>query len=160
MLKDKALAALPYRPCAGVCLTNAEGLVFAGKRIDNPGPAWQMPQGGIDPGERPMEAALRELFEETGLMAHHVTLLQESTDWLRYDLPEALIPQIWGGRYRGQEQKWALMRLLADESAINIATQTPEFSAWQWMEAADLLESIVPFKRAIYHAVLSEFGLL
>ena len=148
---------LPYRPCAGVVLINPAGLVFAGQRIDNPTPAWQMPQGGIDKGETPREAALRELVEETGVMPDLVDVLAESADWLTYDLPPELLGKVWKGRYGGQKQKWFAMRFLGEDAAVRIATAHPEFDRWQWMRAVDVVESIVPFKRDVYARVLGEF---
>ncbi|WEF23974.1 RNA pyrophosphohydrolase [Paracoccus sp. S3-43] len=147
---------LPYRPCAGVVLINADGLVFAGQRIDMPG-AWQMPQGGIDKGEDPRQAALRELAEETGLPADKVEVLGETPDWVYYDLPPELLGKVWKGRYGGQRQKWVLMRFLGDDSDIRIETDHPEFEEWRWMPAAALLENIVPFKRGVYEEVLAAF---
>ncbi|MDO5528005.1 MAG: RNA pyrophosphohydrolase [Paracoccus sp. (in: a-proteobacteria)] len=148
---------LPYRPCAGVVLINAEGLVFAGQRIDNPGHAWQMPQGGIDKGETPREAALRELGEETGLPPGSVEIIAETDEWVFYDLPDELLGKIWKGKYGGQRQKWVLMRLTGPESGIDIATEHAEFDKWQWMRADDLIERIVPFKRDVYTAVFAAF---
>lgn len=153
-----AIEKLPYRPCVGIMLVNGDGLVFVGQRLDNPGPAWQMPQGGIDRNEAPRTAALRELAEETGLGPESVTVLAETEGWIRYDLPVDLVPQIWHGRYRGQEQKWFLMRLEAPDTVVNIETEIPEFSRWKWMAAADLAANIVPFKRDVYAAVLAEFA--
>lgn len=152
------IARLPYRRGVGVMLANAEGKVFAGKRIDTPGEAWQMPQGGIDPGEEPEEAALRELTEETGIAPELVRIEARTPEWLRYDLPPDLVPRLWGGRFRGQEQLWFLMRFLGDDDQIDIATEHPEFSAWRWMPVEDLAPSIVPFKRALYERVLAELG--
>lgn len=149
---------LPYRPCVGVMLVNKAGLVFAAQRIDNPGPAWQMPQGGIDKGESPLAAARRELFEETSVPVEAVALLAKSRDWMRYDLPVDLVPQIWNGKYRGQEQKWFLMRLIGPDTLINIATGTPEFSSWRWVDPSELPSLIVPFKRELYRKVLAEFA--
>jgi putative (di)nucleoside polyphosphate hydrolase len=149
---------LPYRPCVGICLINAQGRIFAGKRIDNNIDAWQMPQGGIDRGESPPTAALRELGEETGIPAHLVTQLDEIPDWIPYDLPAELQGRIWGGKYRGQRQKWFLMQFHGQDQQINIATPHPEFSAWQWMGAAALQGAIVPFKRAVYAQVLARFA--
>lgn len=148
---------LPYRPCAGVVLIDRGGMVFAGQRIDNPGAAWQMPQGGIDKGETPRAAALRELEEETGLSADLVEVIGKSVDWVYYDLPEDMLGKIWGGKYGGQRQRWFLMRYLGADAQVNIATEQPEFSRWAWMRADDLIEKIVPFKRAVYEQVFQDF---
>jgi putative (di)nucleoside polyphosphate hydrolase len=145
---------LPYRPCAGVVLINADGLVFAGQRIDMPG-AWQMPQGGIDDGEDPRTAALRELVEETGVTPDKVEVLGETPGWVYYDLPPELLGKVWKGRYGGQRQKWVLMRFLGSDADIRIDTDHPEFQEWQWMPSAALLENIVPFKREVYEEVLA-----
>jgi putative (di)nucleoside polyphosphate hydrolase len=155
---EDEILALPYRPCVGVALANRDGLLFAGQRIDNPGPAWQMPQGGIDPGEDPEAAALRELGEEVGLGPGSVEIVARSSDWLTYDLPHDLVPRIWKGRYRGQKQLWYLMRFLGEDADIDIATPDPEFSRWAWMRAGELGELIVPFKRDLYRRVLAEFA--
>ena len=152
---------LPYRPGAGVVLVNAEGLVFAGRRIDSPADrpaAWQMPQGGIDTGETPREAALRELVEETGVAADLVTVEAETADWVSYDLPPELLGKVWKGKYRGQKQKWFLLRFHGSDADVRIDTEHAEFAEWRWMPAADLAEGIVPFKRAIYDQVLAEFA--
>ncbi|MEM9146403.1 MAG: RNA pyrophosphohydrolase [Pseudomonadota bacterium] len=151
------ISALPYRPCVGLMLLNQAGHIFAGQRIDNPGPAWQMPQGGIDPGETPAEAALRELGEETGVPADQVEILRESTQWLRYELPPALVRKLWKGRFRGQEQRWFALRFTGPDTLIRIDGPDPEFSRWAWMPPDQLIERIVPFKRDTYSAVFEEF---
>jgi len=149
---------LPYRPCVGLVVLDAAGRVFAGQRIDNPMDAWQMPQGGIDPGESPREAALRELHEETGIPPDRVRVLRESEGWTRYDLPAHLAGRLWGGRYRGQAQRWFALRFLGRDDEIDIATDHPEFRCWAWMEPDDLIARIVPFKRDTYSRVFSEFS--
>ncbi len=157
MSPGKTRASLPYRPCVGITLINPAGLIFAGQRIDSEVPAWQMPQGGVDRGEAPEAAAFRELSEEIGVAPARVALLDATPDWLRYDLPDALVGKIWGGKYRGQEQRWFLMRFLGTDAEITLDTQHPEFSAWRWISADDLLASIVAFKRPIYEQVLARF---
>jgi putative (di)nucleoside polyphosphate hydrolase len=157
MLSEKAYAALPYRKNVGVALIGPGGRLFAGQRIDNPGDAWQMPQGGIDKGETPREAALRELEEETGAPARLVEVVRETEGWLEYDIPRELASTIWKGRYRGQRQKWFAMRFLGSDADIDIAKEHPEFSSWAWMDSATLIERIVPFKRPIYERVFAAF---
>lgn len=149
---------LPYRPCVGVMLLNTEGLVFTGQRIDNTAEAWQMPQGGIDDGEDPLDTALRELEEETGIARHLVEVLAEAQDWLSYDLPDDLIGKMWKGCYRGQRQKWFLARFLGQDNDINLQTAHPEFRAWKWASAQDLPHMIVPFKKQLYTDVLQAFA--
>lgn len=157
-MTPEEIAKLPYRPCVGVMLVNAAGHVFVGQRRDRDQDAWQMPQGGVDAGEEARAAALRELWEETGVTAAKVTVEAESAGWLPYDLPHDLVPRIWKGRYRGQAQKWFLMRFQGVDGDIDIATEHPEFSEWRWLPAGELVASIVPFKRAVYEAVLAEFS--
>jgi len=147
-----------YRLGVGILLLNRQGLVFVGRRIDYPGEAWQMPQGGIDPGETPRHAALRELKEEVG--TDRAEILAESKPWFEYDLPEEVRVRIWRGRYRGQRQKWFAMRFLGEDRDIDLATHHPEFSAWRWAAPADLPRLIVPFKRQLYQDVLKEFAAL
>lgn len=154
--------ALPYRPCVGVMLVNPQGLAFVGKRIDNrEGDFWQMPQGGIDDGEELHAAALRELAEETGVTARHVTLIAQTREEVLYDLPDELMGRMWGGRYRGQRQHWLLARFTGADTDIRLDAHDPaEFCEWKWI-APDLLpELIVPFKKRVYRTVLDEFRAL
>ena len=149
-------ASLPYRPGVGIMLLNALGEVFVAQRIDMPSDAWQMPQGGIDDGEAPLDAAWREMEEEIGTRS--ARLLAESRDWYRYDLPAELIPLVWQGRFRGQEQKWFAFRFVGADTDIDIATREAEFSAWKWAAMATLPDLIVPFKRQLYADLVAEFG--
>lgn len=153
------IADLPYRPCVGVMLVNASGLVFVGKRIDNKeGDAWQMPQGGIDDGEELHPAALRELAEETGVPATLVTIIAESREEHFYDLPEELLGRLWGGKFRGQRQKWLLLRFGGEDSDINLDAHDPaEFLDWRWVEPELLPDLIVPFKKRVYRQIVEEF---
>lgn len=156
-MTPEQIAALPYRPCVGVMLINAQGWVFGAQRIDSESPAWQMPQGGIDPGENPGLAALRELEEEISVPPALVGPLAETRDWLSYDLPEDIVGRIWDGKFRGQKQRWFLMRYLGRDDQINLTTAHPEFRYWRWMPADEMLATIVPFKRDIYGTVIDEF---
>ncbi|MEL7153304.1 MAG: RNA pyrophosphohydrolase, partial [Pseudomonadota bacterium] len=119
--------------------------------------AWQMPQGGVDKAEEPKDAALRELWEETGVTADLVDLLASTDDWLNYDLPHDLVPNIWKGRFRGQKQKWFLFRFTGIDEQINIQTDHPEFSEWRWLPPGELVQNIVPFKRAVYEQLMDRF---
>lgn len=147
-----------YRLGVGVMLLNTDGLVFVAKRIDMPVDAWQMPQGGIDQGEDPRAAAFRELEEETGTAKAEI--IAESREWLTYDLPPELLGRIvWGGRYRGQKQKWFAMRFLGADGEIDLEAHAhPEFSEWHWAPVDTLVEMIVPFKRDLYRQVVAEFA--
>ncbi len=153
---------LPYRKNVGVMLVNARGHVFVGMRTDRAPkdpPAWQMPQGGIDKGEDPRAAALRELQEETGVTPDLVTVEAETEGWLTYDLPHDLVPRIWKGRYRGQEQKWFLLRFHGTDDQVRLdADDHQEFSEWQWLPPSEIVDAIVPFKRAVYARVLDAFA--
>jgi putative (di)nucleoside polyphosphate hydrolase len=144
---------LPYRPCVGIMLLNTEGKVFVGKRIDQTVEGWQMPQGGIDKGESPRQAALRELKEEVG--TGNAEILGEMEDWLTYDLPPHLVGLAFHGKYRGQRQKWFALRFTGKDSDIDLAAHEPEFSEWQWAALESLPNLIVPFKRDTYKAVIA-----
>jgi len=147
-----------YRRGVGVMLLNREGKVCVGARIDNTDEAWQMPQGGIDPGEEPWATALRELEEETGIPPHLVERVADVPERLKYDLPEELRGKLWGGKWIGQDQDWYLCRFLGRDSDVNIATKHPEFREWKWIEPRELPELIVPFKRDLYRRLLAEFA--
>jgi len=156
---------LPYRPCVGLMVLNGAGLVFIGCRSEGPEHidethVWQMPQGGIDRGEDPWLAALRELYEETNIRS--VKFLGEIGEWLSYDIPRDIVSRAWGGKYRGQTQKWYALRFTGDDSEINISSpgssHDPEFVAWKWETMARLPDLVVPFKRPTYERVVQEFS--
>lgn len=145
----------PLRRGVGIMLINSESLVFIGQRCDVSNEAWQMPQGGIDPGETPRAAALRELQEEIG--TDNVDVIVGTRDWLSYELPPELLERMPNPRWRGQTQQWFLMRFRGADDEINVATEHPEFSAWRWVPADHFLDLVVPFKRELYRRVLEEF---
>ena len=147
-----------YRRGVGVMLLNHDGKVFVGARIDNTDEAWQMPQGGIDQGEKPWAAARRELEEETGIAPHLVERIAECPERLKYDLPASIRDRLWGGKWIGQDQDWYLCRFLGEDRDINIATRHPEFREWKWIAPEQLPELIVPFKRDLYRQLLREFA--
>ncbi len=153
---------LPYRPGVGIMLVNGQGLVFVGQRFDSVVEAWQMPQGGIDPGEDPYEAALRELEEETGVKPHLTSLIAETADWLTYDLPPELQGTIWKGKYRGQRQKWYALRFHGSDADVDLMAHAhaghAEFKAWQWASMDQLGDLIVPFKQVLYRQIVAELG--
>ncbi|HKU54145.1 MAG TPA: RNA pyrophosphohydrolase [Rhizomicrobium sp.] len=146
---------LPYRPCVGIMLFNRDGEVFVGKRIDQTVEGWQMPQGGIDKGETPRQAALRELQEEVG--TDKAEIIAEMEDWVTYDLPKHLVGVAFKGKYKGQRQKWFALRFTGQDSDIDLAAHEPEFSAFQWVSLEALPALIVPFKRDTYKAVIAAF---
>lgn len=145
-----------YRRGVGIMLLNRAGLVFVAQRLDMAEEAWQMPQGGIEAGESPAQAAMRELAEEIGTGAAEI--IAETAGWHEYDFPPELAGRLWGGRYRGQRQKWFACRFLGDDADIDLDTEHPEFRAWKWAEIDHLSRLIVPFKRALYTAVIAELA--
>ena len=147
-----------YRRGVGVMLLNRKGKVWVGRRIDNTDEAWQMPQGGIDKGEKPWATALRELEEETGIAPDLVQRLSKCAERLRYDLPPELRSKLWGGKWKGQLQDWFAARFLGTDDAIDIAAHDPEFCDWKWVDPDDLPDLIVPFKRDLYRRLLAEFS--
>ena len=149
---------LPYRLGVGLVIINDQLEIFTGRRLDNT-KAWQMPQGGIDNNEIPLEAAYREMYEETGIRKAKVTLLKQTKTWYRYDLPQEIQNKFWEGKFRGQSQKWFLFKFIGTEFDINIETKDQEFSDWKWSKKTEMLDSIVPFKRSLYQSVLKDFNL-
>ena len=149
---------LGYRPAVGVMLINRERKVWVGQRIDSTLEAWQMPQGGLDKGEKPLEGAYRELEEETGIGRDLVEIVTKAKEELTYDLPDDLVGKMWKGKWRGQRQTWYLARFLGEDSDVNIETPDPEFRAWKWAESAELPAMIVPFKKKLYEDLLEVFA--
>ena len=147
-----------YRPAVGVMLINPERKVWVGQRLDSTLEAWQMPQGGLDPGEAPLEGAYRELEEETGIRRDLVEIVHQAKDELTYDLPDDLIGKVWKEPWRGQRQTWFLARFLGEDGDVDIATPDPEFRAWKWADPAELPALIVPFKKKLYEDLLEAFA--
>lgn len=156
MGKSFPYANRPFRPCVGIILINTKKQVFVGQRFDNHGEAWQMPQGGIDDGETPVEAAYREMHEEIGTNA--AELIREHPEWLSYTIPETLADQLWQGRYRGQTQKWLAFHFTGSNTDINIRTDEPEFREWRWTSVDNLPHLAVPFKKPVYAKLVIDFG--
>jgi putative (di)nucleoside polyphosphate hydrolase len=157
MTSSKKAKDLPYRKGVGAVLFNKKGMVFVARRIDMPSNYWQMPQGGIDAGEKPREAVMRELFEETG--TNEAEIIAKSAKWYRYDLPDDLVGKVWKGKYRGQKQRWFALRFLGRDSDIDLAASNhPEFSEWKWTKIENLPSVIVPFKRTLYQSLATEFS--
>jgi putative (di)nucleoside polyphosphate hydrolase len=149
---------LPYRPAAGVMLINGDSKVFVAQRLDSTLEAWQMPQGGLDEGEEPLDGALRELEEETGIPQGKVEIIARCPVELCYDLPDDLVGKMWKGKWRGQRQHWFLARFTGTDADINLETAHPEFRAWKWADPRDLPAMIVPFKKTLYEDILNAFA--
>lgn len=154
-VNNKDVINLPFRQGVGMMIIDKKNRVFVGKRVDSKSNGWQMPQGGIDLGETPSAAALREMEEEIGSCKGYV--IAESKRWYSYRIPAFLVPRLWGGQYCGQRQKWFLIRFTGDDSDININTEHPEFNQWKWVDFNELLSDIIPFKLKLYKQVVNEF---
>ena len=157
-MNPEEISLLPYRPCVGIVLTNKDRNIFGGQRIDNYLNAWQMPQGGIDEDENPLEAAFRELEEETGIKKNAAFYIDHMNEWIPYDLPIELVPKLWSGKYKGQMQQWFLFEFLKSDNLININTKHREFQNWKWMKKEEMLQNIVPFKLNTYQRVFQYFA--
>ncbi len=155
MFNLKPIYERPYRPCVGLMIFNNLGKIFSGQRLDNPSNAWQMPQGGIDKGENPIEAAFRELKEETSIKS--ATYIAEYPEWIKYDVPKNLADNLWHGQFRGQTQKWLLLHFVGSDSEINVNTQNPEFKKWIWMDPEELSEKAIYFKKHVYKKINNVF---
>jgi len=151
---DKRFSNLPLRKGVGVVLLNKNNQIFVAKRIDNPKDFWQMPQGGIDKGENYLEAALRELKEETSIKS--VEVIQEIQDEITYNLPDSLLGIIWKGKYKGQTQRWFIMRFLGNDNEINLKTKHPEFLEWKWVDIENITDKVVDFKLHVYEKIKKE----
>tara|TARA_B100000029_G_C17289071_1_gene856300 strand:+ start:92 stop:568 length:477 start_codon:yes stop_codon:yes gene_type:complete len=149
---------LPLRIGVGIVLLNEKNNIFVGKRIDNPGRFWQMPQGGVNNDENFLDAAKRELVEETSIKS--AKLIKELDSWFEYELPKNLLGKIWKGKYRGQKQKWFVMRFVGNDSEINVKTKNPEFLEWKWVKATKLTELVIDFKFNVYKNIMEKLKIL
>ena len=149
---------LPLRLGVGIVLLNSENKIFVGKRIDNPANSWQMPQGGVDKNENLLNAAFRELREETGVK--NVKLIKEIDTWLTYDLPKNLLGKLWNGKYRGQRQRWFVMRFIGKDEEVNVKTKNAEFKDWKWIDIDQLINVAVSFKLEVYKSITKELKIL
>ena len=157
-MSSKKFKNLPLTLGVGIVLLNSDNKVFVGKRIDNPANFWQLPQGGVDKNENLLCAANRELKEETGVES--VKLIKEIDNWLTYELPKNLLGKIWKGKYRGQKQKWFIMRLIGNEEEISIKTKNAEFKEWKWIDVNQLINVVVSFKLDVYKSIVKELNIL
>jgi len=155
-MTNLAYESRPYRPCVGIMLVNKQGLIFAGQRIDNKAEAWQMPQGGIDPGEDAEQACFREMEEEIGTAKADIGDIYP--EWLYYDIPLPLADKLWEGQFKGQKQRWIGLRFTGTDADINIATAEPEFKEWAWLKPDELITRAVVFKRPVYQTVITHFS--
>lgn len=153
--KEEDYSDLPFRPGVGMMILNKEKKIFVGRRLDSKANGWQMPQGGIDLGETPSHAAMREMHEEIGSSSGKI--IAESKRWYSYRVPKFLVPRLWNGKYCGQKQKWFLIQFLGNDSEINLNTDLPEFEQWKWVDVKELPKIVIPFKRKLYYKVMNEF---